>query len=304
MIHVYHHNDADGRLSAAIAALSYNVRDRQAVVFHECAYGPAPSFDGIQLGDDVWVVDYSFKDPDFERLTQACGVQAVMWIDHHATCRDSRFLQLPGTRSFIDKGPAACQLTWEFCFPGTAVPEIVTLVGDYDSWAMQHSPDCRRFYEAVKGDQELQSPEGWLKLLQLSSDLQDEWVSRVVAEGRAIIAYRDGYLAGLRKTFGYRACLTDLRWGVMMGNDVPALNVQQFGSAAFTPEQLRDNPFCIAYCHDGQEFTVSLYSENTGAVDCGAIAKAFGGGGHRGAAGFKCAALPWTLSIKALAIPA
>lgn len=39
-----------------------------------------------------------------------------------------------------------------------------------------------------------------------------------------------------------------------------------------------------------KQFTVSLYSET---VDVGAIAKAHGGGGHKGAAGFVCDTLPW-----------
>lgn len=42
---------------------------------------------------------------------------------------------------------------------------------------------------------------------------------------------------------------------------------------------------------DGR-WRVSLYSTKP-EVDCGAICKAFGGGGHAGAAGFLCDELPW-----------
>ena len=55
--------------------------------------------------------------------------------------------------------------------------------------------------------------------------------------------------------------------------------------------KLRRYPVCIAYIHDGEKFTVSLYSES---VDVSVIAKAHGGGGHKGAAGFICAELPFT----------
>jgi nanoRNase/pAp phosphatase (c-di-AMP/oligoRNAs hydrolase) len=41
-------------------------------------------------------------------------------------------------------------------------------------------------------------------------------------------------------------------------------------------------PVCIAYVHDGEKFTVSLYSTT---VDVSKIAKKFGGGGHKNAAG-------------------
>ena len=40
------------------------------------------------------------------------------------------------------------------------------------------------------------------------------------------------------------------------------------------------------------KWTVSLYSTRDD-VDCGEIAKAFGGGGHKGAAGFQCVDLPF-----------
>ena len=49
----------------------------------------------------------------------------------------------------------------------------------------------------------------------------------------------------------------------------------------------------IAFCRRKDKlWNVSLYSTKTD-VDCGAIAKSFGGGGHKGAAGFQCAELPF-----------
>jgi nanoRNase/pAp phosphatase (c-di-AMP/oligoRNAs hydrolase) len=44
---------------------------------------------------------------------------------------------------------------------------------------------------------------------------------------------------------------------------------------------------------DGRLFTVSMYSEKK-TVDCADICKQHGGGGHKGAAGFTCPALPFT----------
>jgi nanoRNase/pAp phosphatase (c-di-AMP/oligoRNAs hydrolase) len=39
---------------------------------------------------------------------------------------------------------------------------------------------------------------------------------------------------------------------------------------------------------------VSLYSTRDD-IDCGAIAKTYGGGGHKGAAGFQCDTLPFPI---------
>jgi nanoRNase/pAp phosphatase (c-di-AMP/oligoRNAs hydrolase) len=46
------------------------------------------------------------------------------------------------------------------------------------------------------------------------------------------------------------------------------------------------------FVYDGRMFTVSVYSTNPN-IDCGAICKKYGGGGHKGAAGFQCKELPF-----------
>ena len=56
---------------------------------------------------------------------------------------------------------------------------------------------------------------------------------------------------------------------------------------------MKKYPFCVAYCHDGDKYQVSLYSVDP-KIDCGAMCKLFGGGGHLGAAGFWCRTLPWS----------
>lgn len=45
-----------------------------------------------------------------------------------------------------------------------------------------------------------------------------------------------------------------------------------------------DGAACFHY--DGKQWNFSLYNDN-GFVDCSAIAKQYGGGGHRGASGFR-----------------
>jgi nanoRNase/pAp phosphatase (c-di-AMP/oligoRNAs hydrolase) len=46
----------------------------------------------------------------------------------------------------------------------------------------------------------------------------------------------------------------------------------------------------VPFVFDGERYTVSLYSKT---IDVSEIAKKHGGGGHRGAAGFVCAELPF-----------
>ena len=63
----------------------------------------------------------------------------------------------------------------------------------------------------------------------------------------------------------------------------------QFNSV-YDPEK---HDVMVAYCRlKTGKWRVSLYSTKP-EVDCGAICKSFGGGGHAGAAGFLCDELPW-----------
>jgi nanoRNase/pAp phosphatase (c-di-AMP/oligoRNAs hydrolase) len=79
---------------------------------------------------------------------------------------------------------------------------------------------------------------------------------------------------------------------VIGGQKAYALNAYRFGSQGFG-EKAKEYPVCIAFIYDGRQFTVSLYSET---VDVSTIAKSFGGGGHKGAAGFVCKELPFIAS--------
>lgn len=103
----------------------------------------------------------------------------------------------------------------------------------------------------------------------------------ILDQGQSAIRYGDNYCEKICHDFGYK-----VEWN---GHKAYATNFYQFGSKGFG-EKMKEYDFCIAYIHDGKRFTVSLYSEK---VDVSEIAKANGGGGHGGAAGFVCQVLPF-----------
>lgn len=328
-LHIFHHNDADGRLSAAIVIHALRTRvgtgdlDKFDYAAYEMGYETKPDFSQIATGDTVYVVDFSFKDDVFDQLI-ATGA-GIIWIDHHKSVVESRHSDLPGLRQFVNKGPAACELTWKYLFDENP-PSIVWSIGDYDSWAHKFKSSVA-VNEACKADERLMDPVKWISLLN-----DDDCVGHLAESGQAMIRYRDGYCANLRKAYGHQVCLWDSRWyvggltketgapaaarvtpdaqpGALLNGIDPAkytwaydcckcsyaLNVQNFGSLAFGDELMSKYHFVIAYIHNGKEFVVSLYSTDS-TIDCSVIAKAFGGGGHKGAAGFRCTELPWQVS--------
>lgn len=91
-----------------------------------------------------------------------------------------------------------------------------------------------------------------------------------------------------------RVELADDTWKAVDKFWCVALNSAQRGSwqfnSVYDPSQ---HDAMVVYCMlKSGKYRVSLYSTKE-EVDCGAIAKALGGGGHKGAAGFICDELPW-----------
>jgi nanoRNase/pAp phosphatase (c-di-AMP/oligoRNAs hydrolase) len=64
----------------------------------------------------------------------------------------------------------------------------------------------------------------------------------------------------------------------------------QFFAGFFDPE--KHDVMCAYSRRSDGKWKVSMYTTKD-EIDCGAIAKHFGGGGHKGAAGFVCTRLPW-----------
>ena len=66
------------------------------------------------------------------------------------------------------------------------------------------------------------------------------------------------------------------------------------GSLIFESVNGRSYDIMITFVFTGKHWVVSMYNDN-GNVDVGAIAKKYGGGGHKAASGFKVEKLPFLI---------
>lgn len=269
MIHVYHHNDNDGRCAAAIVGMCNRDSD---VLYREMDYKDVPDFSYVKPEDEVYIVDFSFKPEVMDKLR--AFTSHVHWCDHHVTAKEYGYDDIPGVRDFSEKGLSGCECTWKYLMKGEAIPLALQLLGDYDAWRLEHRPDCFLFYEGLKLNDTRPVTGFWGRV-------DDKMVGTILSAGKTAMQYRDNYCTGLRNTFGYETELDGYR--------AYALNAYMLGSGAYA-DKFKEFQLCIAYIHDGAKFTVSLYSEN---VDVSEIAKKHGGGGHKGAAGFVCNEIPW-----------
>jgi uncharacterized protein len=234
----------------------------------------------IQHGHHVVIVDFSLK-PDIMRQLRKI-TNGIVWIDHHVTAKEYPYQDLLGLRNFEDKAYSGCELTWMYYYPDSTMPKAIELIGDYDKWALK-LPDSTAFHEGMKLYQNDCDGPIWTQLIKEDNQQDLDQVEKIILDGKIAMLYRDNYCDDLCKAFGYETSIA--------GHEAYACNQFKFGSGGFG-HKFHQYPICIAYIHDGKKFSVSLYSET---VDVSEIAKTYGGGGHKGAAGFTCMTLPFVL---------
>lgn len=262
-----HHNDADGRASAAIVrrALGEKVR------YYEMDYGEPVPWDEIELTDKVVMVDFSLPAAEMIRLVE---MTEFVWIDHHISSLEMMAGIADDWPGLRDVGDAGCVLTWKYFFPGEPIPRAIVLIGDRDIWRWAEE-DTGPFDEGLyQRDTRPENDELWQPLLDDDRKLLQE----LIAEGEIL---RQARLLDIRRTvqkFGFEVNFEGYR--------TLAVNARSSGDMGAI---IRQQGYQIAYCYveiwrDGRLVTmVTLYSDE---VDVSQIARKFGGGGHHGAAGF------------------
>jgi len=251
----------------------------------------------------VYMVDFSLKPDDMRCLAK---VSDLIWIDHHKTAIDA--LCIPNGPEFHRyhclTTKAACELCWEF-FEGSpeSTPEAIRLLGAYDSWRKNDPGWDSRVLPFQYGMRQ-QGPDLWLpeSLFWKGVVSPGIWSIKDVqvrVEWGAMVLRYQAEQDCRALNGGARFQVLKVHIPGQLGNApypyrVLACNTHVFNSQFFVsqwdPEKY-DLMCAYAQLKDGR-WKVSIYSTKAD-VDCGYIAKQFGGGGHKGAAGYVCDKLPW-----------
>lgn len=326
---IYHDADFDGKLSNEVCRFHLEKLHPDAAIHsYGWDYGrPVPIplikwFDPL-LGDQfsnaweeydqIYIVDLSVD----ELMAQPELRDKIVWIDHHKTAIDKwdnshvrnndhsgEDTKLVGYR--LD-GVAACRLCWQwFAFekgphgdPRTFAadvylpakqnfidrrvtePELIRLAGEYDIWD-HRDPDAKALQFGLRAAH----PEMLAVLIhgqfEACGDTLDLLTS-AVDQGHAIKSYcdkqNDEYSAAYSRTLDWE------------GLKFCCLNIGQRGNSDLVRGGLKpEHQAIFAWRHTGDGVMVSLYhAPGHEDLDLSAIAKRYGGGGHRGACGFRIA---------------
>lgn len=270
----FYHNDLDGRCAGSIVAKynnNYNKDD-----FFEVDYVMELPVDKIDDGEEVWFVDYSFKENTKhilgELLARGCN---VIWIDHHTSSinlvsTDERYNAINGIRK---DGISGAALTYMYCYNKKfdEIPYYVKLVSDYDCWQYKYEPDTTYFKIGMESN-DFDALDGiWEDLFNFDKHI----IGETIEIGRIIRKYIDKDNTYYREHFSYETEIAGHKCLVVNKKT----NSWVFG------EKYSEYPLVMVWVFDGNKFTYSIFSSNKD-IDCSNIAESYGGGGHKGAAGF------------------
>lgn len=240
-------------------------------------------------GREVILVDFSYKRPVL--MEMAAKANTVLILDHHKTAaedlagfkpaltfrRDQPAEPGDNIACVFDMARSGAGLAWDFFNEGEPRPEFINYIEDRDLWT-------KKLFGVDEFTASLRSYpmdfEVWDKLIEAGP-------AALIGEGFGIQRYFRARVEELKKG-SYKSVLIADTGDGQKAYACEACNAPYFAASEVAGE-ISDMPgacFGLVYFEGSNgQYYYSLRSR--GDFDVSAIAKCFGGGGHKNAAGFK-----------------
>ena len=270
---IYHSPCNDG-FTAAWIVHNYFKDKGESVLLYPTTYGKEPPLE-ICKGKIVYVVDFSYKPFPHQQLADVA--EEVIVIDHHKTALillDSS--QVDNVELNINLNYSGAALTWQYFYPHDPIPKIVQYVEDRDMW-WKRLPHCDDIHYA------LSSYEPDIAIWDILAT-RLEGITEYIAmceEGAAIQRYNASWIIS--------HLVSATREVLLAGYLVPSINIPGIFTSDAVGVLAKNRPFAIAW-YDTQtlrKYSLRSNKDYPHAIDVSEIAKVYGGGGHKHAAGFE-----------------
>ena len=310
---IYHDADFDGKLSNEVCRFHLNrIHPDAAIHSYGWDYGrpvPMPYIDesktfsqhGWPLFDAIYIVDLSVDD----LMSRSELRSKIVWIDHHKSAIEKWEQAIPfdgGTQPLFNglriDGVAACRLCWQWFMVAYPIlpkkqdyidrtvhePALIRLAGEYDIWD-HRDPNAKVLQFGLRSlmDEQMSTliTQEFDDAISPPTDSRASMLGLALNNGSAIKSYCD------KQNDAYSADYsTTLKWE---GLTFCCLNIGQRGNSDLLRGGIKtEHEACFAWRHTGDSVTVSLYHvPGNEHIDLSKIAVKYGGGGHRGACGFR-----------------
>lgn len=269
---LYHANCNDGFGAAWAAATSVHLHMEHKELY-AISHGEPVPFHLIDKETDVHILDFSF---DVMTTLNICSAaNNVAFLDHHKTAIEKfKGWRLPeNCIAVLDTTRSGAMLAWDYYHDGEEVPVLIQYIQDRDLWTKEMD-SCDEFHLNLSTHDK--TVEKWNELV-METNTEIGLYGFLLA-GHAIKRYYHQTIASIIKNCK-GICRIDEKVGLgvncngMFASDIGHILATESGTFGCTYENLANG-----------DYKVSLRSN--GDYDISAIAKSFGGGGHKNAAGF------------------
>lgn len=253
---IYHGGCTDG-YGAAWAAWKL-LGDR--ATYHPGRYGDPPP---DVKGKVVAILDFSYDNLTTKSMIN--DADSLIIIDHHK----SAMVELHDVNcTHFDMNHSGAMLSWKFFHPGKEAPRMIKYIEDRDlwKWELPYSKEFSAAFDMVQYDFE-----------EFDKFIDDSAIDDAQERGAYILAYSKTVISKITKQAARRK---------LHGKDVLVVNSPHWMSEIGNALSVKCDFALIWYHdHDTNQVKVSLRAHHDDA-DVSEVAKKFGGGGHRKAAGF------------------
>lgn len=268
---IYHMSDFDGVCSAAIIKL----------IHPECIMLPIDrgyDFDWglIEKDEEVYMVDYSFDLEDMKKLNE---LTTLHWFDHHISAIEEvkRTGFVASGSMVLDTSSSACKLVYDSLLDGMYISDkTIDCISDWDTG--DRNSEAKYFQYGLRstvGSMDYDN-DVWNKLIIVGDE---DCFDEIIEQGKLICRFMEETNARMAKSYSF---VTEFE-----GLNALCINTSIGGSEVFESiydPEIHDIMILYRYNKFGT-WGYSLRSDKD-EVDCAEIASRFGGGGHKGAAGF------------------
>jgi len=233
---------------------------------------------------EVYVLDFSFPPEVTKGIIQRSS--HFTWLDHHKTAfenwageeRQLYVDETEYTHIVLDNNKSGAMLAWEYFHPETPYPVWVQLIDDRDRWQFKY--EGSKPYHAGMQSEKPWSFEQWQKLLATPDN--------IVKAGNVLMKSVEQQVQSTAK-YAMKCLLVTPSPANSFGHDHfrgLAANTNVHMSEVGNELANKSGTFGLIW-YMGSDNKIKCSLRSNGDYDVSAIAKQFGGGGHKNAAGFE-----------------
>lgn len=303
---IYHANCADGFGAAFAAWLKFG----EEVEYVPMQYGVGTTVANLNslyppLRDhEIYILDFSLPKTEMDWLFD--NAKRVVWLDHHKTafemwCKEyypgklytQPLVDTASSRAdnndfrhtiILNDNKSGAMIAWEYFHPGKEIPILIKHIDDYDRWQFKLE-GTKEFNKALwsYAPWNFEQWKNWVFSMSI--------VDLLKAEGAAILRAHEQNVRSVVEG-GARRCMITLK-------DEPGFEpkgLTLYGLVANCPSHLASDvghelanmsgTYGLLW-HINKDGKCICSLRSNGDYDVSSIANAFGGGGHKNAAGFE-----------------